>query len=171
MSPWYRMNTQTFASLAFVSADTEDAQKAQERLSDLYGNRSPADADVIVVLGGDGFMLQTLRETMGSGKKLYGMNRGTIGFLMNEYHEEDLPRRIAESIPETIKPLEMIAEDEHGNVVTALAINEVSLFRQSFQAAKIRITIDGKPRVDELICDGIMVATPSGSPASNPPVH
>lgn len=171
MSRWYRMNTQSISSLAFVSADTEDAQAAQRRLSERYGNKSPEDADVIVVLGGDGFMLQTLRETMGSGRKLYGMNRGTIGFLMNEYHEEDLPHRIADSIPETIKPLEMIAEDEHGNVVTALAINEVSLFRQSFQAAKIQITIDGKPRVDELICDGIMVATPAGSTAYNLSAH
>src|SRR5690606_25211290 len=138
---------------------------------DLYGNRSPADADVIVVLGGDGFMLQTLRATMGSGKKLCGMHRGTIGFLMNEHEEEDLTRRMAESSPATIQALEMIAEDEHGNVVTALAINEVSLFRQSFQAAKIRITLDGKPRVDELICDGIMVATPAGSTAYNLSAH
>lgn len=165
------MNTETVTSLAFVAADTEDAQAALQRLTQLYGNRSADDAEVIVVLGGDGFMLQTLRETMGSGKKLYGMNRGTIGFLMNEYREEDLPRRIADSVPETIKPLEMIAEDETGNVFTALAINEVSLFRQSFQAAKIQIAIDGKVRVDELICDGVMVATPAGSTAYNLSAH
>src|SRR5690606_2639569 len=126
---------------------------------------------IIVALGGDGFMLQTLRETMGSGKKVYGMNRGTIGFLMNEYHEEGLRERIAESIPETIRPLEMVSEDVDGNVLSALAINEVSLFRQSFQAAKIRIAIDGKVRVDELICDGIMVATPTGSTAYNLSAH
>ena len=165
------MKTSSSLSLAFVSADTEDAHKAQQRLSKLYGHRDPAEADVIVALGGDGFMLQTLRETMGSGKRLYGMNRGTIGFLMNEYHEEELHERIAQAIPETIRPLEMVAEDDHGNTVSALAINEVSLFRQSFQAAKIQIAIDGKVRVDELICDGIMVATPTGSTAYNLSAH
>jgi len=165
------MNMPSSLSLAFVSADTEDAHKAQRRLSELYGQQRPEDADVIVALGGDGFMLQTLRETMGSGKKLYGMNRGTIGFLMNEYHEEELHERIAEAIPETIRPLEMVAEDVDGNIVSALAINEVSLFRQSFQAAKIQIAIDDKVRVDELICDGIMVATPTGSTAYNLSAH
>jgi NAD kinase len=144
----------TAPTIAFVSADTDDARSALARLTEIYGQRPPEDADVIVVLGGDGFMLQTLRETMGSGKRLYGMNRGTIGFLMNEYHEEDLYRRIEEAVPETIRPLEMHATDVNGDTVSALAINEVSLFRQSFQAAKIQIAIDGKVRVDELICDG-----------------
>src|SRR5690606_39132459 len=157
----------TAPTIAFVSADTDDARSALARLTEIYGQRPPEDADVIVVLGGDGFMLQTLRETMGSGKRLYGMNRGTIGFLMNEYHEEDLYRRIEEAVPETIRPLEMHATDVNGDTVSALAINEVSLFRQSFQAAKIQIAIDGKARVDELICDGIMVATPTGSTAYN----
>lgn len=165
------MKTPDTFSLAFVCANTDDAQEAQYRLSELYGHQKPEDADVIVALGGDGFMLQTLRETMSSGKKLYGMNRGTVGFLMNEYHEDELHQRIAEAIPETIRPLEMITEDADGNVVSALAINEVSLFRQSFQAAKIQIAIDGKLRVDELICDGIMVATPAGSTAYNLSAH
>jgi len=161
----------TAPTIAFVSADTDDARSALARLTEIYGQRPPEDADVIVVLGGDGFMLQTLRETMGSGKRLYGMNRGTIGFLMNEYHEEDLYRRIEEAVPETIRPLEMHATDVNGDTVSALAINEVSLFRQSFQAAKIQIAIDGKVRVDELICDGVMVATPAGSTAYNLSAH
>src|SRR5690606_24650902 len=102
---------------------------------------------------------QTLRETMGTGKKIYGMNRGTVGFLMNEYREEGLRERIAEAIPETVRPLEMEAVDQDGQTFRALAINEVSLLRQSYQAAKIRIAIDGQVRLEELICDGIMVAT------------
>lgn len=163
--------TTPLLSLAFVAAETDDAQEAQKKLAALYGQDRPEEADIIVALGGDGFMLQTLRETMGSGKKVYGMNRGTIGFLMNEYHEDGLRERIAEAIPETIRPLEMVSEDVDGNILSALAINEVSLFRQSFQAAKIRITIDGKVRVEELICDGIMVATPTGSTAYNLSAH
>ncbi|WP_309085429.1 NAD kinase [Chelativorans sp.] len=158
-------------SLAFLSADTEDASEAAARLSVLYGQERPENADVIIALGGDGFMLQTLRETMGSGKKIYGMNRGTVGFLMNEYREDGLRERIAEAVAETIRPLEMTAVDRDGKTATALAVNEVSLLRQSYQAAKIRITIDGKLRLDELICDGIMVATPAGSTAYNLSAH
>ncbi|WP_173931796.1 NAD kinase [Chelativorans sp. Marseille-P2723] len=158
-------------ALAFVAADTDDAQQAAARLSALYGQERLENADVIVALGGDGFMLQTLRETMGTGKQIYGMNRGTVGFLMNEYHEQGLRERIAEAIPETIRPLEMEAKDAAGETFEALAINEVSLLRQSYQAAKIRITVDGKVRLDELICDGIMVATPAGSTAYNLSAH
>src|SRR5690606_15826250 len=99
--------TKPTLALAFIAASTEDAQEAAKRLSALYGQRKPEDADVIVALGGDGFMLQALRETLGSGKPIYGMNRGTVGFLMNEYSEKDLPERIAAAIPETIRPLEM----------------------------------------------------------------
>ncbi|TWG95462.1 NAD+ kinase [Mesorhizobium sp. J18] len=158
-------------ALSFVSADWDDARLAAKRLSALYGQERPEDADVIVALGGDGFMLQTLRETMGSGKKIYGMNRGTIGFLMNEYREEGLRERIAAAVAETIRPLEMDVTDAAGRSSKALAINEISLFRQSYQAAKIRISIDGQVRLDELICDGVMVATPAGSTAYNLSAH
>jgi len=165
------MNKPSSLALSFVAAETEDATAAAARLSALYGQERTENADVIVALGGDGFMLQTLRETMGAGKKIYGMNRGTVGFLMNEYREEGLRERIAEAIPETIRPLEMIAVDELGKTSKALAINEVSLLRQSYQAAKICIAIDGKVRLEELICDGVMVATPAGSTAYNLSAH
>lgn len=155
------------AAITFVSADTDDAREAAARLSALYGQEKMADADIIVALGGDGFMLQTMRDTMGSGKRIYGMNRGTIGFLMNEYREEGLRERIAAAVAETIRPLEMTATDAEGLSHKALAINEVSLLRQSYQAAKIRIAIDEKERLEELICDGVMVATPAGSTAYN----
>ena len=124
-----------------------------------------------MALGGDGFLLQTLRETMGSGQLVYGMNRGTIGFLMNEFREDDLPSRIAAAISETIRPLEMRAITSEGETVSALAINEVALWRQSYQTAKIRITIDGQVRLEELSCDGVMVATPAGSTAYNLSAH
>jgi len=165
------MNNPSSLALAFVAAETEDAAAAAARLSALYGQERTENADVIVALGGDGFMLQTLRETMGAGKQIYGMNRGTVGFLMNEYREEGLRERIAEAIPETIRPLEMIAVDEWGKTSKALAVNEVSLLRQSYQAAKICIAIDGKVRLEELICDGVMVATPAGSTAYNLSAH
>ncbi|MCC5779705.1 NAD kinase [Nitratireductor sp. B36] len=163
--------TQQPMALAFVSADTENAQEAAKRLSALYGQERPEDADVIVALGGDGFMLHTLRETMGAGKRIYGMNRGSIGFLMNEYREEGLRERVAAAIPETVRPLQMEAIDADGNKVRALAVNEVSLLRQSYQAAKVRIAIDDKVRLEELICDGVMVATPAGSTAYNLSAH
>ncbi|WP_265519054.1 NAD kinase [Nitratireductor luteus] len=158
-------------SLAFVSTESEDARDAAARLSVLYGQEKPENAEVIVALGGDGFMLQTLRDMMGHDKKIYGMNRGTIGFLMNEYREEGLRERIAAAIPETVRPLEMTVTEADGGTRTAMAINEVSLLRQSYQAAKIRIAIDGKVRLEELICDGVMVATPAGSTAYNLSAH
>ncbi|MDN2567373.1 NAD kinase [Aquibium sp. A9E412] len=163
--------SETPVALSFVSAEWDDARAAAKRLSALYGQERPEDADVVVALGGDGFMLQTLREMMGTGKKIYGMNRGTIGFLMNEYQEDGLRERIAAATPETVRPLEMHAADAAGHRSVALAINEVSLLRQSYQAAKIRIAIDGKVRLEELICDGVMVATPAGSTAYNLSAH
>ena len=120
--------TNTFA---FVSSSTEDARAAAKRLASIYGQTEIAEADVVVALGGDGFLLQTLRETMSTGKKVYGMNRGTVGFLMNEYREEGLPGRISAAIPETIRPLEMETATEDGTICHALAINEVALWRQS----------------------------------------
>ncbi|MDZ5697055.1 NAD kinase [Chelativorans sp. M5D2P16] len=163
--------TQPQFSFAFLAADTSDAREAAGRLSALYGQERPENAEIIVPLGGDGFMLQTLHETMGSGKKIYGMNRGTVGFLMNEYREEGLRERVDAAIAETLRPLEMRARDADGQVLKALAINEVSLLRQSYQAAKIRIAIDGKVRLEELICDGVLVATPAGSTAYNLSAH
>ncbi|MBX3581151.1 MAG: NAD kinase [Rhizobiaceae bacterium] len=153
--------------LAFVSSETEDARNAAATLVARYGQASVSDADVVVALGGDGFLLETLRETMSTGKLVYGMNRGTVGFLMNEFREEGLRERVAAAESETIRPLEMETETRDGRQSTALAINEVSLWRQSYQTAKIRITIDGKVRLDELHCDGVMVATPAGSTAYN----
>lgn len=158
-------------SLAFTAADTEEAQLAAKRLSALYGHAGIAEADVIVPLGGDGFMLQTIHQHMGSGRRIYGMNRGSTGFLMNEYAEEGLRERILDAIAETIRPLEMVATRKDGSSETMLAINEVALFRQSAQAAKIRITVDEKVRLEELICDGVMVATPAGSTAYNLSAH
>jgi NAD+ kinase len=165
------MHFSSIDSIAFVAADTPDAQEAAERLAALYGQSDPSDAEVIVALGGDGFMLQTLRGAMSTGKRIYGMNRGTIGFLMNEYREAGLRERLAAAIAETIRPLEMETRDAHGETSTALAINEVSLFRQSYQAAKLRISVDQRMRLDELICDGVMVATPAGSTAYNLSAH
>jgi len=156
---------------AFVAAETPGAKDAAARLAALYGQSSLDDANVIVALGGDGFMLQTLRDAMNSGKRVYGMNRGTVGFLMNEYAEDGLRERVEAAIAETIRPLEMEAIDADGQTTRALAINEVSLFRQSYQAAKLSISIDDRQRLDDLICDGVMVATPAGSTAYNLSAH
>ncbi len=158
-------------TFAFISSDAPDAEKAAARLSQRYGNTPLSEADVIVALGGDGFLLQTLRETMSTGKQVYGMNRGTIGFLMNEYREDALPERVAAAVSETIRPLEMQAVTSSGETISALAINEVALWRQSYQTAKIRITIDDQVRLEELSCDGVMIATPAGSTAYNLSAH
>jgi len=165
------MSDQLPQSIAFIAADSEDAKAAAARLSVLYGQSRIEEAEVIVPLGGDGFMLQTLHENMGTGRAIYGMNRGTIGFLMNEYSEDGLRERIAAAIAETIRPLEMEAEDVDGTRHHAIAINEVSLFRQAAQAARLRILIDGHLRLEELVCDGVMVATPAGSTAYNLSAH
>ncbi len=157
--------------LAFVSSDTADARAAAVELGRRYGQTPSEDADVVVALGGDGFLLQTLRETLGTGQRVYGMNRGTVGFLMNEYRLDGLPERLANADAETIRPLEMDVTDVEGRRSDALAFNEVSLFRQSYQAAKVAIEIDGQVRMDELICDGVMVATPAGSTAYNLSAH
>jgi NAD+ kinase len=156
---------------AFISSDSADAIAARDALASRYGQVALEDAGVVVALGGDGFLLQTLRETMGSGKKIYGMNRGTIGFLMNEYRIGGLADRIAAAVPETIRPLEMQAVTTNGETVSALAINEVALWRQSYQTAKIRIAVDDQTRLEELSCDGVMLATPAGSTAYNLSAH
>lgn len=158
-------------TFSFASSGTPEADAAAQRLSQRYGQTPAAEAHVVVALGGDGFLLQTLRDTMSTGKRVFGMNRGTVGFLMNEYSEEDVPERLAAAEAETIRPLEMVTVDTDGETMQALAINEVSLLRQSYQAARLRISVDGKVRLEELICDGVMVATPAGSTAYNLSAH
>lgn len=157
--------------IALLSSNAREAKSALGELKKLYDNTSPQNADVIVALGGDGFMLQTQHEYMNSGIPVYGMNKGTIGFLMNEYQQKDLPERIAAAISNTIHPLEMIAIDADGDKHTARAINEVSMLRQSYQAASLRISIDSRMRLEALICDGILLATPAGSTAYNLSAH
>ncbi|MFC5386535.1 NAD kinase [Aquamicrobium segne] len=157
--------------MAFISSDAEDAKAARIELCARYDHVSVEEAEIVVALGGDGFLLQTLRDTMGTPKKVYGMNRGTIGFLMNEYMVDNLPERIAAAAAETIRPIEMHATTMDGETVKALSINEVALWRQSYQTAKIRISIDNKIRMEELTCDGVMVATPAGSTAYNLSAH
>lgn len=153
--------------IAFVASTSAEAQSAHARLVKRYGDTAPDEADIIVALGGDGLMLQTLHRFMTSGKPIYGMHRGTVGFLMNEFHEDDLPNRLAEAQTTLIHPLLMRAQDASGRRHEAHAINEVSLFRQAYQAARLRIMIDGKERLAELVSDGVLVATPAGSTAYN----
>jgi len=153
--------------IAFLSSGTPDAEKALARLRKAYGDVAPDDADVVVALGGDGLMLQTLHRFMGAYKPIYGMNRGSVGFLMNEYHTTGLRERIAAARASIIHPLLMRATTVDGHTEIARAINEVSLLRQSYQAAKMRISVDGTERLGELVADGILVATPAGSTAYN----
>lgn len=157
--------------IAFAASDTQTAQSALEVLSARYGNADLGQAEVIVALGGDGFMLQTLHASQHLDTPVYGMNRGTVGFLMNEYHADDLPFRLAAAEEEVINPLSMIAKTVDGTVHEALAINEVSLLRAGPQAAKLRIYVDDKLRMKELVCDGALVSTPAGSTAYNYSAH
>ena len=163
--------SRTFRSLAFIASNTDEAQASRNDLIRLYGHTEPAEADVIVALGGDGFMLQTLHDTMNRGKLIYGMNRGSVGFLMNDFSTDSLPERIEVAVENEFHPLKMTTSNSDGSVSFALAINEVSVLRQSYQAAKLRVVIDGKVRLEELICDGLMVATPVGSTAYNLSAH
>ncbi len=156
--------------LAILAAQNEAARAAQEALTARYGAADPDSADVVVALGGDGFMLETLHRFLRRGVPVYGMNRGSVGFLMNAYREDDLPARIAAAQSATLHPLRMRAF-RNGTAEEALAINEVSLLRESRQAAKVRILVDGKQRLEELICDGILVSTPAGSTAYNLSAH
>lgn len=156
-----------FERLAFVASDALEAQEALERMSKLYGNVDVGAADVIVALGGDGLMLETLKRHMHDRIPIYGMNRGSVGFLMNEYREDNLLERLERAELSRIHPLSMTAVDKAGQTHQALAINEVSIFRETHQIAKLRISIDGKERLDELACDGLLIATPAGSTAYN----
>jgi len=157
--------------IAFAASRAPVAQTARATLIGRYGDIPPEKADVIVALGGDGFMLQTLHDTQGMAAPVYGMNRGTIGFLMNEYSETDLVDRLDAAEEAELNPLAMTAWGVDGQTHHALAINEVSLLRAGPQAAKLRITVDGRLRMDELVCDGALVATPAGSTAYNYSAH
>jgi NAD+ kinase len=158
-------------TLSFIASTAPEAQLALEELVRLYGNTPPAEADVLVALGGDGFMLQTLHETINTDKCVYGMNCGSVGFLMNNYRADGLHDRVARAVENEFHPLKMTTTNADGSTSTALAINEVYLFRQSYQAAKLRVVIDGHVRLEELICDGLMIATPAGSTAYNLSAH
>ena len=154
----------------FTASELPEAQAALAALRKRYGDAGPDDAQAIVALGGDGFMLQTLHAFLAKPKPIYGMNLGSVGFLMNEFREDDLPQRLAAAEKAEVHPLRMDAESPKGKT-TALAFNEVSLLRQTRQTAKLRIVLDGKVRLNELLCDGILVATPAGSTAYNLSAH
>ena len=157
--------------LAFLAADTPEARQAMGELADIYGNHAPEEAEAIVALGGDGFMLETLHGFIERRVPIYGMNLGTVGFLLNVYRIENLPERIARATAVELHPLQMRALLETGELRTGLGINEVSVFRETRQAAALRIEIDGVCRMPELICDGLLVATPAGSTAYNLSAH
>lgn len=160
-----------YEKFCFVASPAPVAQEARKRLIARYGDVPREEADVIVALGGDGFVLSTLHDTQALGKPVYGMNRGTVGFLMNAYREEELPERLEDAELAELHPLRMVAETVGGRVQEALAINEVSLLRAGPQAAKLRIIIDGRERMAELVCDGALLCTPAGSTAYNYSAH
>ena len=155
---------------AFLASEAEAAQQALLELQERYGVIDPAGADVIVPLGGDGFMLETLHRFVGSGKPIFGMHRGSVGFLMNPYRVEGLAERLAAAQPVQLHPLEMIARQD-GTNRRGIAFNEVSLLRETRQAAKLRISVDGVVRLEELMADGILLSTPVGSTAYNLSAH
>jgi NAD+ kinase len=157
--------------VAFVASDRPEAQEARAHLAARYGAVTVEEAQVIVALGGDGFMLETLHSQIESRTPIYGMNWGTLGFLMNEYSEEGLLDRINAAERTVVHPLRMVAADTHGGLHRGLGFNEVSLLRQTRQTAKLRISIDGKVRLPELSCDGALVSTPAGSTAYNLSAH
>jgi NAD+ kinase len=152
--------------LTFTASARPEAQDALRRLRHVYGDVGEAEADVVVALGGDGHMLETLHRRLVDKKPVYGMHRGTVGFLMNDYREADLEERLAKAEPVRVRPLVARCETAKG-VVEERAFNEVSLIRETAQSAKLRILVDGAERMPELLCDGILVATPAGSTAYN----
>ena len=157
--------------LAFVAAESEKAQNALETLQQRYDHVTPEEADIVVALGGDGFMLETCHRFLGRGKPIFGMHRGTVGFLMNNFGCDGLVERIRQATAIRLTPLAMSARRIDGRIEQALAINEVSLLRETRQTAKIRVKVDGIVRLDELVCDGILVSTPAGSTAYNLSAH
>lgn len=157
--------------IAFVASPIEEAQTALAALSARYGDAPLDEAEVIVALGGDGFMLRTLHRHRARGLPVYGMKLGTVGFLMNQHHPDDLPERIARAQATVLRPLLMETVSESGSSASALAFNEVSLLRQTKQAAHVRVALNGVVKLEELICDGLLVATPAGSTAYNLSAH
>jgi NAD+ kinase len=157
--------------ICFVTNNTPAANAAADRLRDRYGISDVDEADVVVALGGDGLMLQTLHRVMGRNIPTYGMNFGSVGFMMNDFGEDALDERLASAQRTHIYPLSMDVLDASGKRHTALAINEVSLFRSTYQAAKLQILVDNEVRLDELICDGCLLSTPAGSTAYNLSAH
>jgi len=158
-------------AIAFVASKTGEAQAALAVLRGRYQEAALDKAEIIVALGGDGFMLRTLHRHMAVNRPVYGMKLGTVGFLMNQFHADNLVERLARAQPTTLKPLVMQAVSESGNTVTSLAFNEVSLLRQTKQAAHIRVSLNGVAKIEELMCDGILVATSAGSTAYNLSAH
>ncbi len=159
------------AALHFTASSSANARAALAELVARYGNLDPSEATAVVALGGDGFVLGTIHQGLGGNLPIFGMNRGSVGFLMNDYSPDRLPERVAAAIPTRLRPLRMIASSADGQSRSALAVNEVSLMRQTGQAAKIRITVDDVERITELICDGVLVATAAGSTAYNLSAH
>jgi NAD+ kinase len=157
--------------LAFLAAETEAAQRALAELSALYPTAAPEEAEIVIPLGGDGFMLETLHRFLSRNVTIFGMHCGSVGFLMNDYRPTGLFARLAAAQPVTLHPLEMLALDEHGERHRALAFNEVSLLRESRQAAKLKVSVDRIVRIEELMADGILLATPVGSTAYNLSAH
>ena len=157
--------------IAFVASDTADAEEALKMLATKYASVEPAEADVIVALGGDGYMLEAIHQHMALDIPIYGMNRGTVGFLLNEFSENNLQTRLQHAQAEKLRPLRMQVTTDSGLQQEACGFNEVSLLRQTRQAANIRVSIDGRVRIDRLICDGCLVATPAGSTAYNLSAH
>lgn len=165
------MSKNEIIKIALTHAPTAEAESAYKALAKKYEFVAVEEADVIVALGGDGHLLKTLHRYLHLGKPVFGMNRGTVGFLMNNYKESNLVERVQKAFAVELHPLRMVAVDHDGAVTEALAMNEVSLFRAMPQAAKLRIAVDGKMRMDELVCDGVLVATPAGSTAYNLSVY
>jgi len=158
-------------SIAFTASKSPKAQQALKEMCDRYDHVDVSEADIIVALGGDGLMLRTLHATLDRQVPVFGMNAGSVGFLMNGYEEDLLLQRIKDAEEIILHPLRMKATTRSGETIEALAINEVSLLRQSNQAAKLRISVDGKVRLEEMVCDGVLVATPAGSTAYNLSAH
>lgn len=157
--------------IAFVASGTAEAQRALASLQSRYGAVAVADAEMIVALGGDGFMLRTLQTHFAAGAPVYGMKLGRVGFLMNRYQEDELLERLAAAHPAVLRPLRMLTRDADGSEAQALAFNEVSLLRQTNQAAHIAVALNGTQKLEALICDGVLVSTPAGSTAYNLSAH
>lgn len=157
--------------ICFLASSAPQAQLAREQLVARYGDPPAEDAEVLCALGGDGFMLQTLHRHGASGKPVFGMKLGSVGFLMNQYRDEDLYARLRSAEPAHLRPLEMLAQTESGTTTGSLAYNEVSLLRQTRQAAHLSVDLNGQTRIDALIGDGVLVSTPAGSSAYNYSAH